>query len=172
VEKQRQVERRELHKKRLDSLKKEALRGLQEIQAIITDTCHFGSQIRELEQLSEDARNAFEDGDLQEVLLYVDKTEEVSRRLKIDYMDSIVQELKMTGESTDYFEYLIQEAESAYNNERYKVGDEISRRFKGLIRELELESKPTGRALVYCRYCGSSIPPDSSFCTVCGEKLW
>ena len=38
---------RRLRKKRLDSLKKEALRGLQEIQAVISTTYHFGGQIGE-----------------------------------------------------------------------------------------------------------------------------
>jgi hypothetical protein len=165
-------ERRGSRGKRLDTLKKNALRGLQDIQGTISSAYHFGASTEELEQLSEDARNAFEDGDYQEVLLYVDKTEEMSRQLKINYMDALVSEIRMTGENTEYLEYLIREAESAYINERYKVGDEICERFLELTRELNLESIESERATVYCRFCGSSIPRDSAFCTVCGKKLW
>jgi len=165
-------ERRPPRGKRLDILKKNALKGLQDIQGTISSTYHFGASIEELEQLSEDARNAFEDGDYQEVLLYVDKTEEMSRRLKINYMDALVAEIHMTGENTEYLDYLIREAENAYNNDRYKVGDEICQRFLELTRELNLESIKSERATVYCRFCGSGIPRDSAFCTVCGKKLW
>ena len=159
-------------KKRLDILKKEALRGLQEIQAIISNTYHFGVQVEELEHISQDARNAFEDGYYQEVLLYLDKSEELSRRLKIEYMDTMVMEIRETGENVNYLEYLIRQAEFAYNEERYKVGDELCRRFRGLTKELEFEAAEPKRTKIYCRYCGSNIPPDSTFCTVCGEKLW
>ena len=161
-----------IHDTRRGSLKKEALRGLQEIQATISNTYHFGAEVKELEQLSEDARNAFEGADYQEVILYVDQTEEVSRRVKIAHMDSIILEIQESGENTEYLEYLIREAENAYNNERFKVGDEICRRFIGLIRELEYEESAPKRSKIYCRYCGNAAQPDSRFCTICGEKLW
>jgi hypothetical protein len=158
--------------KRLESLKKDALLGLQEIQATISNSLHLGLDISELEQISEDARNAFEDGDFQEVLLYVDKTEEISRRLKIANMDRMVLQIQRTGENTEYLEFLIHEAEAAYNEDRFKVGDEISGRFHSIVKELEYEANTPQRSKVYCRHCGSSLPGDSSFCTVCGEKLW
>ncbi|WP_455392748.1 hypothetical protein [[Eubacterium] cellulosolvens] len=163
---------RNAHERRMESLKKEAIKGLQVIQATITNTYNFGAQVQELEQLSEDAVNAFDSGDYQEVLLYVDQTEELSIRLKIAYMDSFVAKIQRSGENTDYLEYLINEAETAYNNERYKVGDEICRKFMMVIKELEIEKRTPRKSKIYCRYCGNSIPTDSTFCTVCGEKLW
>ena len=104
--------------------------------------------------------------------MYVDECDEISRRLKIDYMDSIIPEIFEKGENTDYLEYLIREAEDAYYDERYKVGDEICRRFMNLVKDLEFESSIPQRSKLFCRYCGNAIPPDSAFCTICGEKLW
>jgi hypothetical protein len=161
-----------VRERRLGILKKEAVRGLQDIQAIITDTAHFGAAIKQLEQLSNDARNAFDDGEFQEVLLYVDECEELSRKLKLDYMESLIPQIFKSGENTDYLEYLVHEAENAYYEERYKVGDEVCRRFMTLVKELEFESTIPHRSKLYCRYCGNAIPPDSAFCTICGEKLW
>jgi hypothetical protein len=161
-----------IREKRLESLKKEALKGLQDIQAIVTTTFNFGAPIQELEQLSEDALNAFDSGDFQDVLLYVDQTEELSIRLKIAYMDSLVSETQSSGENTDYLEHLVNEAENAYNNERFKVGDEICRKFMTVVKELELEARTPKQSKIYCRYCGNALPADSTFCAVCGEKLW
>ena len=105
-------------------------------------------------------------------LIYVDKTEEISRTLKIANMDRVVLQIQRTGENTEYLEFLIHEAETAYNEDRYKVGDEISGRFHSIVKELEYEANIPQRSKVYCRHCGSSLPGDSSFCSVCGEKLW
>jgi len=119
---------------------------------------------------SEDFFN--DEGDYQEVLLYVDKSEEISRRLRIAYMDSLISEIKYSGENTEYLEYLIRESEKAYDEERYKIGDELCRRFMNLINDLKYESKYSKRSRLYCRYCGNPIEADSTFCSVCGEKLY
>ena len=87
-------------------------------------------------------------------------------------MDSLIPDVKYSGENTEYLEYLIREAEQAYDEERYKIGDELSRRFMNILKDLTYESKYSKQSKVYCRYCGNTIPPDSSFCSVCGEKLF
>jgi hypothetical protein len=166
-----ETEGRGTHKKRLSSLKKEALKGLQDIQHIISGTYHFGAQVDELERLSEDARNAYDDGDYQEVLLYVDKSDELSRRLKVAYIDSIISDIKYSGENTEYLEYLLSEIETSYNDEKYKIGDELCRRFMNVINDIKNESKTPKRGRMYCRYCGSTLPQDSSFCSSCGERI-
>jgi hypothetical protein len=161
----------EQYDSRLSTLKKEALKGLQEIQSIISDTYYFGAVIEELERISEDARNAFDDRDYQEVLLYVDKCEELSRHLKLGYMERLIQDFKISGENTEYLEYLFNETETAYNEEKYKIGDELAKRFIAVTRDLEFEEKIVNQTWIYCRYCGNAIPRDSTFCSFCGDKL-
>jgi hypothetical protein len=166
------VEPDDQYETRMDTLKKEALKSLQEIQAIISETYYFGAQIDELERISEDARNAFDDRDFQEVLLYVDKCEEISRRLKVGYMDSLIAEMKYAGDNTEYLEYLFHETENAYNEEKYKIGDELARKFINVLKDFQIEERTSTHSWIYCRFCGNSIPSDSTFCSFCGEKLF
>jgi hypothetical protein len=165
-------ETQEQYETRINSLKKGALKGLQEIQSIISDTYYFGATIDELERISEDARNAFDDRDYQDVLLYVDKCEELSRQLKLGYMERLIAEFKHAGENSEYMEYLFRETENAYNSEKYKLGDELARRFINVTKDLEFEEKMTNQTWMYCRYCGNNIQRDSTFCSHCGEKLY
>ncbi len=159
------------YEKRMTTLKKEALIDLQEIQRIISESYHFGIPVDELERLSEDSRNAFDAGDYQEVLQYVDKIEDISRQLKVGYMDNLIVNLRTAGENTKYLEYLLHEIEEAYYNERYKIGDEIARRFMTITNDLDNENKKLNHSWVFCRFCGTTIPQDSSFCSYCGKKL-
>jgi hypothetical protein len=165
-------EAQEQNETRINSLKKGALKGLQEIQSIISDTYYFGATIDELEHISEDARNAFDDRDYQEVLLYVDKCEELSRQLKLGYMERLIAEFKHAGENSEYMEYLFNETETAYNEGKYKLGDELARRFINVTKDLEFEEKMATQTWMYCRYCGNSIQGNSSFCSHCGEKIF
>jgi hypothetical protein len=165
-------ETQDQYETRINSLKKGALKGLQEIQSIISDTYYFGATIDELERISEDARNAFDDRDYQEVLLYVDKCEELSRQLKLGYMERLIAEFKQAGENSEYMEYLFRETENAYNDEKYKLGDELARRFINVTKDLEFEEKITNQTWMYCRYCGNNIQRDSTFCSHCGERLY
>ncbi len=165
-------ENQEMYETRLNTLKKDAVKGLQEIQSIISDAYYFGANINELERISEDARNAFDDRDYQEVLLYVDRCEELSRQLKLFHMHSLIEEFKASGENTEYLEYLFFETEKSYNEEKLKIGDELARRFIGVIKDLEFEDKIVNQSWIYCRYCGNSIPRDSTFCSYCGDKLF
>ena len=86
-------------------------------------------------------------------------------------MDSIISEQKYSGENTEYLEYLIDETENAYNEEKYKIGDELCRRFMKIVTDIQTESNGPRRSRRFCRHCGNTLEPNSTFCSVCGERL-
>jgi hypothetical protein len=152
----------------------QALDGIQTIQSIITSLHNYGVDTVILERLSDKAKSAFKNNDFEAIRGYVLECEEVSKKLKIGYMQSLLSNINVSNEELGYLEYLIQQTEEAnYAGDKNKA-EEFGLKYKELIIDLmKNNGQPdqSSRNFEFCRFCGESVPIESTFCSKCGEKL-
>ena len=156
------------------TLETQALDGIQTIQSIITSLHNYGVDTVILERLSDKAKSAFKNNDFEAIRGYVHECEEVSKKLKIGYMQSLLSNINVSNEELGYLEYLIQQTEEANDAGNKNKAEEFGIKYKELIIDLmKNNGQPdqSSRNFEFCRFCGESLPIESTFCSKCGEKL-
>jgi hypothetical protein len=155
-------------------LESQALDDIQKIQSIITDLQNFGANTVILERLSTKAKEAFKKNDYDAIKGYVRESEDISKKVRIGYMESLMNNVDLNSEELGYLEYLIQQTEEAYERGILEKAEECSSKYKEIIIDLMKNNgkyPSSTRNFEFCRFCGESVPIDSTYCSKCGEKL-
>ncbi|MCK5560369.1 MAG: zinc ribbon domain-containing protein, partial [Thermoplasmata archaeon] len=151
----------------------QALDCIQKIQSIISELKNFGANTSILERLSNKAKDAFKQNDFQAIASYVAESEDISKKLKIGYMESLLTTIEVTDEELGYLEYMIQQTEEAYEKHDDFKAEAFSAKFKDIVSDLMRgQNKSLSKNnFEFCRFCGETVMTGSKFCNKCGEKL-